>query len=164
MFVEIPLFSSHDGARAKSLRDFMLGRQDIQPNDATNYDANDDSNWDLGEREVTDGGTHAFLDGAIGSLDFFDVLILGGDIKAYFCFESLVLDTLGSSVHVDLLDGESSVGIGVGNGNETLQKSIRCRVGNILACAKFQMPRDGDGKTDTIHKNNTGGKDDLAIS
>ena len=97
-------------------------------------------------------------------VNFFDVLILDGDIKGDSFFESLVLDTLELSVHVDFLDGESSVGVVDGNSNETLQKSIRCRVGNILACTRFQMPRDGGEETDTIHKNNVCGKDDLAIS
>ena len=87
VFVEILFLSSHDVTRAKSLRDSKLGRHGIQPKDATNNDANDDSNWDFGERKVTDGGTHAFLDSAIGSLDFFDMLILGIDIQysVVFC-------------------------------------------------------------------------------
>ena len=99
----------------------MFGRHDIQPKDATNYDANNDSNWDLGEREMTDGATYAFLHSAIGSLDFLDMLILGGDIHCFFSvFESLVLDALELSVHADLLNGESSAGIDGCNGNEAL--------------------------------------------
>ena len=139
MFVVVPFFSGHDGTRAKSLRDSMLGRHDIQPKDATNYDANDDSNWELGEREMADCVTYAFLHNAIGSLAFLDMFILGGDIQWDLVFESLVLDALELPVHVDLLDGESPVGIYGYNSNEAIQESIRCRISNTLACAKLQM-------------------------
>ena len=72
MFVEIPLFSGYD-----VYENSMLAWHDIQPNDTPNYDVNDDSNRDLGERKVTDGATYAILYGAIGSPGFFYMLILG---------------------------------------------------------------------------------------
>ena len=97
----------------------MLGRHDIQPKDATDDDANDDSDWELGERELADCTMYTFLHSAIGSLDFLDMLIFGGDIQWDLIFKSLVLDTLELSVHIDLLDGESPIDIYSCNGNET---------------------------------------------
>lgn len=63
------------------MSDSILSQHSVQPEDASNNDANEDSGGiNLGERQVAYGETDTFFHNLIGSFDFLDMFVVGGNI------------------------------------------------------------------------------------
>lgn len=152
--VEVCAGAGDDGARAEGLRNTVCVGQKVEPCNGVVDELTLEELGIIFERESTDGGTVALLDGAYDTFDFGNMLVSGGNVEVDVVqFKEWVAEAGKFFASVGHGDGKSAGSIQVIDAFEAGEYMLDdCATGDVFHGDKMNVTGDSGKESKSIDK------------